>query len=203
MAKDRVGSGAATRELRARIKALEAENRKLRIQAARDPLTGLYTRRYMNEAAGRMLALHDRDPAHPVALIACDVDRFKALNDTHGHPAGDAALKRIGALIRRNVRRSDLAVRLGGEEFAIFVAGPSAPACAALAERLRRAARHVRLPGCARAYAFTLSFGIAFHRPGEGLARLIARADRLLYKAKHGGRDRIEAESIAHGVRRR
>lgn len=191
------------RALLARIEKLETENRRLRAQAARDPLTGLHTRRFMQDVAGRMLALHDRDPGHPVALIVCDVDRFKALNDTHGHPAGDAALRRIGALIRRNVRRSDLAVRLGGEEFAIFISGPSARACRILAERLLEAARDVRLPGKARNYALTLSFGIAHHRPKESLERLIARADRLLYKAKRGGRDRIEAEAIARPARRR
>jgi len=191
------------RALLARIKTLEAENRRLRAQAARDPLTGLHTRRFMKDVAGRMLALHDRDPGHPVALIVCDVDRFKALNDTHGHLAGDAALKRLGALIRRGVRRSDLAVRLGGEEFAIFVSGPSALSCRVLAERLGAQARRARLPGAARGHALTLSIGIAFHRPKESLERLMARADRLLYRAKRGGRDRIEAEAIARPARRR
>ena len=191
------------RALLARIRTLEAENRRLRSQAARDPLTGLHTRRFMKDVAGRMLAFHDRDPDHPVALIVCDVDRFKALNDTYGHPMGDAALRRIGVLIRRNVRRSDLAVRLGGEEFAIFVSGPSARACHVLAERLLEAARVVRLPGKARNHALTLSFGVAHHRPKESLERLIARADRLLYKAKRDGRDRIEAEAIARRARRR
>lgn len=192
----------SARALLARIKTLEAENRRLRAQSGRDPLTGLHTRRSMQEVAGRMLALHDRDPAHPVALIVCDVDRFKAINDTYGHPAGDAALKRIGALIRRGVRRSDLAVRLGGEEFAIFVAGPSSTGCAALAERLRTAAARLRLTQ-APGHRVTLSFGIAFHRPRESLERLAARADKLLYRAKRGGRDRIEVEAIARPARRR
>jgi len=191
------------RALLARVKTLEAENRRLRAQAGRDPLTGLHTRRFMKDVAGRMLALHDRDPGQPVALIVCDVDRFKSLNDAYGHPAGDAALRRIGILIRRSVRRSDLAVRLGGEEFAIFVSGPSAKGCRVLAERLREAARRVRLPGKARGHALTVSFGIAHRRPKESLERLIARADRLLYKAKRAGRDRIEAEAIARGARRR
>ena len=194
---------ASARALLARIKTLEAENRRLRTQAGRDPLTGLHTRRYMKETAGRMLAIHERDPAHPVALIVCDIDRFKSINDFYGHTAGDAVLKRIGALIRRGIRRSDLAVRMGGEEFAIFVSGPSAPGCAVLAERLRLAASRIRLPGRARAHAITLSFGIAFHRPGESLERMLARADRLLYRAKRGGRDRIETEAIARPVRRR
>lgn len=194
---------ASARAFSARIKTLEAENKRLRAQVGRDPLTGLHTRRYMKETAGRMLALHDRDPAHPLALIVCDVDRFKSINDRYGHPMGDAALKRIGALIRRGIRRSDLAVRLGGEEFAIFVSGPSAPGCGILAERLRQAASRVRLPCRARGHAITLSFGIAFHRPGESLERVLARADKLLYRAKRGGRDRVEAEAIARARRRR
>lgn len=191
------------RALLARIKTLEVENRRLRAQAGRDPLTGLHTRRFMKDVAGRMLALHDRDSDHPVALIVCDIDRFKSINDLYGHTAGDAALKRIGALIRRGTRRSDLAVRMGGEEFAIFVSGPSAPGCAVLAERLRQAASRIRLLGRARDHAITLSFGIAFHRPGESLERMFVRADRLLYRAKRGGRDRIEAEAIAQPARRR
>lgn len=196
-------SSASLRALRARIKTLEAENRRLRAQASVDALTGLHTRRFMQEAAGRMLAAHDRDAGQPVALILCDIDRFKALNDGFGHPAGDVALKRIGAVIRRTIRRSDLAVRLGGEEFAVFVAGPSASSSAVLAQRLQDAARRVRLPGKARSHPLTLSVGIARHRPKESLARLIDRADRLLYRAKRNGRDRIETEAIARRAARR
>lgn len=161
----------------------------------------------MEGEAARMLALHDRDPVHPVALILCDVDRFKLLNDQYGHPAGDAALKRIGALIRRNTRRSDLAARMGGEEFAIFVSGSSALGSVALAERLRQAAARLRLPGRARSHRVTLSLGIALHRQGESLARFVARADRLLYRAKRAGRDRVESDialaAIAPARRRR
>lgn len=178
----------------ARIAALEAEVRKLRRQATRDVLTGLGTRRHMNDEAARMLALRNRDPSYPVALILCDVDRLKAINDRRGHAAGDAALRRVGRLIRRQTRRSDLGARFGGDEFAIFVQGRSVPGAPLLAERIRRALSKVRLPARAGGHGLTMSFGVVRHRPNESLARLLARADRLLYRAKKRGGDRIEAD---------
>lgn len=177
----------------ARIAALEAEARKLRRQATRDALTGLGTRRHMEDAAKRMLALHARDPSQPVALILCDVDRLKTINDRYGHIAGDAALKRLGTLIRRQTRRSDMGVRFGGDEFAIFIQGRSAPNATLLAERIKQAV--ARLPGRARERRVTLSFGVVRHRAGETFDRLLARADRLLYRAKRGGGDRVEADA--------
>lgn len=179
----------------ARIAALEIETRKLRREATRDALTGLSTRRYMNDAAKRMLALHNRDSLHPVAFILCDVDRLKTINDRYGHIAGDAALRRLGALIRRQTRRSDMCVRFGGDEFAIFIQGGSAANAPRLAERIREGVSRVRLPGRASERRVSLSFGVVRHRPGETFDRLLARADRLLYRAKRRGRDRIEADT--------
>ncbi|MHB1219101.1 MAG: GGDEF domain-containing protein [Alphaproteobacteria bacterium] len=186
---------AALRAREARIAALEAEARKLRRQATRDTLTGLGTRGYMDDAAERMLALHARDPSHPVALILCDVDRLKTINDRYGHIAGDAVLKRLGTLIRRQTRRSDMGVRFGGDEFAIFIQGRSAPNATLLAERIRQAVTRLRLPGRARERRVTLSFGVVRHRAGETFDRLLARADRLLYRAKRRGGGRIEADA--------
>lgn len=179
----------------ARIAVLETEARKLRRQATRDALTGLSTRRHMDDEAKRMLALHGRDPSHPVALILCDVDRLKTINDRYGHIAGDAALRRLGALIRRQTRRSDMCVRFGGDEFAIFIQGKSAANAPRLAERIRDDVASLRLPGRARARRVTVSFGVVRHRPGETFERLLARADRLLYRAKRRGRDRVEADA--------
>ncbi|MGE0096424.1 MAG: GGDEF domain-containing protein [Alphaproteobacteria bacterium] len=178
-----------------RIAVLEAEAKKLRRQATRDTLTGLSTRRHMEDAAKRMLALHSRDPSHPVALILCDIDRLKTINDRFGHIVGDVALKRLGALIRRETRQSDMAVRLGGDEFAIFIQGQSVLNATLLAERIRAAVAQLRLPSRAREHRMTLSFGVVRHRPGETFGRLLARADRLLYQAKHRGRDRVETDA--------
>lgn len=179
----------------ARIAALETQARKLRREATRDVLTGLSTRRHMNEAAKRMLALHSRDPSYPVALILCDVDRLKTINDRYGHIAGDAALRRLGALIRRKTRRSDMCVRFGGDEFAIFVQGGSAANAPLLAERIREGVSSLRLPGRARERRVSLSFGVVRHRPGETFDGLLGRADHLLYRAKRRGRDRVEADA--------
>jgi len=194
---------AALREREAKIAALERQVKQLRHRALSDPLTGLGSRRCMESFVKRMLALHSRDASYPVALILCGVDRLKTINDRYGHLAGDAALRRIGALIRRQIRSSDTGIRFGGDEFAIFVQGRSALNAPLLAERVRNAVAHLRLPGRARARRVTLSCGVVRHRPGESFERFLARADRLLYRAKRRGRDRVEADSAAGKMRRR
>lgn len=187
----------------ARIAALEREVVRLRRVAARDSLTGLATRRSMESEVKRILALRERDPSHAVALIIADVDRLKRINDRFGHPAGDAALRRLGALIRRQTRGSDLGIRFGGDEFAIFIHGRSAPNAPLLAERIRAAAANLRLPGRARGHRPTLSLGVVRLRPKENFARLLARADRLLYRAKRRGRNRVEADTARPARRTR
>jgi len=157
----------------------------------------------MEQEMKRILALRDRDPSHAVALILADVDRLKRINDRFGHLAGDAALRRLGALIRRQTRGSDMGIRFGGDEFAIFIHGRSAPNAPLLAERIRAAAENVRLPGRAREHRPTLSLGVVRLRPKESFARFLARADRLLYRAKRRGRNRVEADAARPARRAR
>jgi diguanylate cyclase (GGDEF)-like protein len=122
-----------------------------------------------------------------------DVDRFKRFNDEHGHQAGDAVLRSVGATLKANARPTDMVARYGGEEFAVLL--PATPLDDALVacERLREAigATPVRGLDGAALPGVTASFGVAQLLPGEAMETLVERADQALYRAKEGGRNRV------------
>ena len=158
-----------------------------RSEAVIDQLTGMLNRKAL-ESRKIELEQQSRVSGQPVGLIVCDIDNFKAVNDTHGHAAGDAVLKDVAYRIRKELRAYDLAYRLGGEEFVLLVPGATLESTVVLAERLREVT-------CARAIegiAVTASFGCAVSR-GQGLdfTALFDEADEALYRAKAGGRDRV------------
>jgi diguanylate cyclase (GGDEF)-like protein len=156
-----------------------------------DPLTGLANRRAFEEELGRAVARAGRSGA-PLSLVALDVDRFKAVNDGHGHPAGDAVLRELAARARAAARAGDLAARVGGEEFALLLPGAPLAGAVELAERLRAAIAAAPVDvGIAR-LSVTASLGCATLAPGERPEALLARADARLYEAKRDGRDRVK-----------
>lgn len=164
--------------------------RRYRVRARTDGLTGLANRAHLLEAGERLLA-QAREQGQPFCAVMLDVDFFKRVNDTHGHPAGDAVLKAVAAQARGAVRGHDLVGRYGGEEFLILLIGASLQPAAAAAERLR-----LRIAGSPVVHEgtwikVTVSQGVAQARAGEDLAGLVARADAALYQAKDGGRDRV------------
>ncbi|MCC6988997.1 MAG: GGDEF domain-containing protein [Acidobacteria bacterium] len=152
-----------------------------------DGLTTLHNRRWFDEVFPLHIGrLHTEGRGG--ALLMADVDRFKDLNDRHGHAVGDAALRRIAKALTVGLRPGDLLARYGGEEFAVLVSDVDVTAAAEVAERLRRqvAARAAEdAPPC------SLSVGIATLRAGEPFAELVARADAALFRAKQAGRDRV------------
>ncbi len=155
-----------------------------------DPLTGLYNRRYAMSHADRVgCAEHSRG----YGVILADIDRFKAVNDTHGHAAGDDVLCAVARRLRDNVRSMDMVARIGGEEFLVFLPDPDPEAAYAAAQRLCRQIRDVPVEfGNGRApLRVTASFGVAMGAPGEPLASALARADAALYRAKDAGRDTV------------
>jgi diguanylate cyclase (GGDEF)-like protein len=159
--------------------------------ATRDPLTGLANRRVLDEALPRELARAGRTGA-PVSVIVLDVDHFKEVNDRHGHQAGDAVLRRVGAALESNTKGYDVAVRLGGDEFAILLPGCHACDAPAVAERLRERAADV-----VQGDPVTLSAGYAtLTREMADGNELVAAADAGLYAAKRAGRAR--ASSVQH-----
>lgn len=176
---------------------LEKDRSKYYQLAVRDPLTGLYTRYYMEDAARRLIDLHERDRTENVSLLVFDVDHFKQINDTYGHPAGDSVLQAIGDALNRQTRRIDIAVRYGGDEFAIFLPNVDKEACRQFAERLRREICAIRLPGALAGIEITISAGVAEHLPGETLRDFLQRTDVALYDAKRAGRNRVTPSNAA------
>jgi diguanylate cyclase (GGDEF)-like protein len=148
--------------------------------ARTDALTGAANRRAMDETIARELCRAERSGA-AVALLMLDMDRFKAYNDTHGHPAGDVLLQRTAVAWRAELRGGDLLGRWGGEEFCVLLADCDPSAAAAVAERLR-----IAVPADS-----TCSAGLACWDGGEDAGALVARADAALYEAKRAGRDRV------------
>ena len=173
----------------AHIRALQTQ---LEEQAIRDPLTGLYNRRYLDDALERELVRAGRE-GYAVSLVIADIDRFKALNDAHGHPVGDAVLQVLARTLRDQVRAGDLACRWGGEEFVLVLPNMPLEAAAARADSLRaRFAAATLVVANGKKISATLSAGVAAS-PAHGVspAALVANADAALYRAKREGRDRV------------
>jgi diguanylate cyclase (GGDEF)-like protein len=171
------------------------ENRKLQERlsdlAVRDPLTGLFNRRFMEETLERELAQATREGT-PLSLVIMDIDHFKQLNDTYGHPAGDYALKALTRLLRVRMRRGDVACRYGGEEFVAILPGATIATAVARADSWRRAFQDLHLEFEGRMIRSTLSAGIAeFPRHGRSGQELLFQADSALYQAKRSGRNRV------------
>ena len=163
----------------------EAETR---LQARTDDLTGLANRRALDEEIGRALA-GARRTQRPFAIVMVDVDRFKFINDTHGHAVGDATLAAFSTRLAGALRGPDRAYRYGGEEFCLLLADTDLAGAHVLAERVRE---QVMLPFEGAMRALTASFGVTAWQPEDAFDSLFHRADRALYAAKSAGRNRVE-----------
>ncbi|WP_146203918.1 GGDEF domain-containing protein [Aminobacter sp. AP02] len=164
----------------------------LKVERDSDPLTGLLNRRGLQGRAARLLAI---GKCKPLCIVACDIDRFKAINDRFGHAAGDVVLSTFAGVIKAKLRASDVAARTGGEEF-IVVLNSSVDDAFSLTERLRREIAGRRFASLPADFTVTCSFGIAEFHAGEGLWDAIGRADKILYAAKRAGRNRTFAEGL-------
>jgi diguanylate cyclase (GGDEF)-like protein len=165
---------------------------KLRDQAIRDPLTGMFNRRYFEETAERELRRAESEGVS-AAVVMIDIDYFKRLNDQHGHDAGDSALKKLAQLIESTIRIEDIACRYGGEEFVLLLPKIQPETGLARVEELREAVRNldVRHNGVTLA-SLSISCGVAmFPNHGRDLRILMEASDRALYEAKHNGRNRV------------
>ena len=160
----------------------------MRLQARTDDLTGLANRRALDEAIAQAFA-RARRTQRPFAIVMVDIDRFKFINDTHGHAVGDATLAAFSARLAGALREPDRAYRYGGEEFCLLLAGTDAAGARTLAERARE---QIALPFEGTMRALTASFGVTTWQPDDTFDTLFRRADRALYSAKHGGRNRVE-----------
>ncbi|MFC5571411.1 GGDEF domain-containing protein [Lysobacter yangpyeongensis] len=165
---------------------LQRRHEELMQSASRDPLTGLLNRAAMEE----MLAeTRRRDPSErmPYTLLLLDIDHFKLVNDLHGHLAGDNALRAVADAVTASIRKSDIAVRFGGEEILVYLPGTALDGAAEVAYRIRERVARAPLP-----FAITVSIGIAAGDPmRDRPEQTFDRADQALYRAKADGRDRV------------
>jgi len=162
----------------------------LEVLATRDALTGARNRGSFMSVLEEELSRTDRYGG-AVSLLLLDIDRFKSINDTHGHPAGDAVIRALAEASLDELRTVDVLGRIGGEEFAVLLPQTELSAALALAERLRAGLERVRVAVGEQALGFTVSIGAAHRRPGEPSDKLISRADRALYEAKNSGRNQV------------
>ena len=164
----------------------------LRTQSLRDPLTGLFNRRYLEASLDREVQRSTRRQ-QPLSVLMLDVDHFKRFNDSHGHDAGDALLAQFGALLGRSVRNEDVACRYGGEEFTILLQETDARQALDRANEICAAVRALDVQHRRQTLGpVTVSIGVATApHAGTSPEELLRAADRALYAAKHGGRDQV------------
>jgi diguanylate cyclase (GGDEF)-like protein len=158
----------------------------------RDALTGLYNRRFLEDALNRELLRAERS-GKPVSVVMIDVDHFKHFNDKYGHDAGDFVLSAVARVITNSIRPSDIACRYGGEELAVVLSEANLECARERAEHMRLAIRDTNLTHLGQTLpAPTASFGVAVY-PANGTkpADLLKAADQALYRAKQEGRDRV------------
>jgi diguanylate cyclase len=162
-------------------------------EALLDPLTRLCNRRGLERALEEL----DATGLGGAALLLLDLDHFKSINDTHGHLLGDKVLRAVAQILRANIKGRDVAARVGGEEFAVFLPETSLAGAAALAQRIREAVARLRLRRTDKdEYVvgnITASIGVATGESEDSLHGLIERADEALYAAKRSGRNRVNA----------
>ncbi|MEZ5557573.1 MAG: diguanylate cyclase [Pseudomonadales bacterium] len=173
-------------------RALEEANARLVEQSLTDPLTGLKNRRFLFERLQEEVNRHRRSGT-VLGLLLIDVDEFKTINDTHGHPAGDGTLQAVAEAIRRVIRQNDVPARIGGDEFAIIAVDTEPAGTEHLAERLRLAiAGSTTTSHAGETVTLTASIGVAYFQGGNADAeRLFSEADLRLYDAKNQGRNRV------------
>ena len=174
-----------------RLAEIQALRDRLQEQAVRDPLTGLHNRRHLEDVFQAESARCRREHL-PITLAMIDIDHFKRINDTWGHPVGDQVLVALGAHLRRAVRASDSACRYGGEEFVLLLPGIDAATAFERADHWRESFARLRVQADGAEVQATLSMGLAtFPVDADSLASLLHCADQALYRAKAQGRNRV------------
>jgi diguanylate cyclase len=159
--------------------------------AHRDPLTGLWNRRMLDKVLARSMA--NGSGCGPLSIVVGDLDHFKRINDTFGHPVGDEVLRQVAAVLKDSTREADCAARVGGEEF-VVVSATDETQSLLLCERIRASVQILDWSAIAEDLAVTMSLGVATWSPTSGTPpdtqRLLEAADRALYRAKEQGRNR-------------
>jgi diguanylate cyclase (GGDEF)-like protein len=172
-------------------------HRALRSLIARDGLTGLYNHSAITEHLIREVARSQREGL-PLSLVMLDIDFFKRVNDTYGHPVGDQVIRALARLLQHRLRHSDLIGRYGGEEFSVILPATSASAGLQVMDTIRNVFQEIRHKTGNQEFAVSFSAGIADLSHARDASSLFRVADAALYRAKHGGRNRIEIATDEH-----
>lgn len=180
-------------ELHQALDELKTAMEKIHELANHDGLTGLINRRHLFEVLSLEAARQQRTHG-PFCIAMLDIDHFKQVNDTHGHQAGDTVLRTVASEVQTRLRTIDIFGRYGGEEFLMILPQTPLEGAKIKAERVRQQVQGLHLDDIAEGFTVTASIGVAEHRPNETIEQTIARADAALYRAKHGGRNRVCAE---------
>ncbi|UOR15300.1 GGDEF domain-containing protein [Qipengyuania aquimaris] len=170
----------------------------VRERAEMDMLTGLRTRRAFEQDVVAQIEKAKLEGI-PVSLVVADIDHFKSVNDVWGHQVGDKAIAAFGHVIEDTIRDTDIAGRIGGEEFCVLAWNCDGEAAVAMAERIRKRLGATQVEGMPDDHRLTASFGVAGRKEGEGYGKLFARTDAALYKAKQEGRNRTLADGEDKG----
>ena len=160
--------------------------KRLRFRAYRDILTGLYRREFLEELVQQEFYRSKRYGYH-FSILMIDIDNFKQINDKYGHLFGDKVLRTVAGIIRKNLRKSDIAVRYGGEEFLVVLPHTDLRRAAVVAERIRKAIEETKIDKV----QVTVSIGVADNSLVENFKDLIQKADSALYKAKRTGKNKV------------
>ena len=172
-------------------KRFESANQQLERISRVDGLTGLYNRRFWEEMCDIEFKRASRSGL-PATMMILDIDHFKKVNDTYGHPAGDKTIKTLAKIISTAIRETDIAGRYGGEEFTIILPDTDVSSAQIVAERIRKLAEHLPVEWEAEKIAFTVSIGLAAFQPGySDYMAWVEKADQGLYEAKETGRNRV------------
>lgn len=156
-----------------------------------DFLTGLHNRRSFDRALGDLIRdFHERN--YPFSLILMDIDDFKAINDKYGHLAGDAVLKEVASILKTFLRANTIIGRTGGEEFGIILPGVTIEKALGVAERIRSVIENREINTGKNILKVTASSGVTQVVEGDDINSIYERADRALYRAKNGGKNRVE-----------
>lgn len=177
-----------SRKLAKKNKKLEKANERIEKLSKTDVLTGLANRRHFMDYFEKMISQAQRH-SNPISLVMIDLDKFKDINDTYGHQAGDDVLSALGSLLSRETRKEDLAGRIGGEEFAVILTQTDIEKADNYAERIRKEINQLEIDSVPA--EITASLGVSEIKDGDDSESLLKRADAALYEAKENGRNRV------------
>ncbi len=183
----------ANEQLRVDMEKIEQLKEELHEQAIHDPLTGLYNRRYLNKTLASEITRVEREN-NSLSVIMLDIDHFKMINDTYGHPVGDKFLVEIASLMKKHTRDSDIVCRYGGEEFLLVFPGTALASAARRAEEIRQVCTEIIIQHEGKDLNVTISVGVAtYPTHGKEAEEIIIKADKALYQSKQSGRNRVTA----------